>query len=109
MPYNKAKAQKDWELWKKAEEEKMRSLGVDETTIQKLREYDWNAFNSERCGKPLQPDRHSGGNYQQKKETNADSCAADKPGTGTLCKLSYYARTGSDNRPHKADAVYRKP
>lgn len=48
MPYNKAKAQKDWELWKKAEEEKMRSLGVDETTIQKLREYDWNAFNSER-------------------------------------------------------------
>ena len=48
MPYNKAKAQKDWELWKKAEEEKMRSLGVDETTIQKLREYDWNTLNSER-------------------------------------------------------------
>ena len=48
MAYSKAKAQKDWELWKKAEEEKMRSLGVDETTIQKLREYDWDAFNSER-------------------------------------------------------------
>ena len=48
MAYNKAKAQKDWELWKKAEEEKMRSLGVDETTIQTLREYDWDAFNSER-------------------------------------------------------------
>lgn len=48
MAYNKAKAQKDWELWKKAEEDKMRNLGVDETTIQKLREYDWNDFNSER-------------------------------------------------------------
>lgn len=48
MAYNKAKAQKDWELWKKAEEEKMRNLGVDETTIQKLHEYDWDDFNSER-------------------------------------------------------------
>lgn len=48
MAYNKAKAQKDWELWKKAEEDKMRNLGVDEITIQKLREYDWNDFNSER-------------------------------------------------------------
>lgn len=26
----------------------MRDLGVDEATIQKLREYDWNDFNSER-------------------------------------------------------------
>lgn len=48
MAYNKAKAQKDWELWKKSEEDKMRNLGVDEATIQKLREYDWNDFNSER-------------------------------------------------------------
>ena len=48
MAYNKAKAQKDWELWKQAEEDKMRNLGVDEITIQKLREYDWNDFNSER-------------------------------------------------------------
>lgn len=48
MAYNKAKAQKDWELWKKSEEEKMRNLGVDEAIIQKLREYDWNDFNSER-------------------------------------------------------------
>lgn len=48
MAYNKAKAQKDWELWKKAEEDKMRNLGVDEAIIQKLREYDWNDFNSER-------------------------------------------------------------
>mgnify|MGYP000022678928 FL=1 len=48
MAYNKAKSQKDWELWKKAEEDKMRDLGVDEATIQKLREYDWNDFNSER-------------------------------------------------------------
>ena len=48
MAYNKAKSKKDWELWKKAEEDKMRDLGVDEATIQKLREYDWNDFNSER-------------------------------------------------------------
>ncbi len=48
MAYNKDKSQKDWELWKKAEEDKMCDLGVDEATIQKLREYDWNDFNSER-------------------------------------------------------------
>ena len=48
MAYNKDKNKKDWELWKKAEEDKMRDLGVDEATIQKLREYDWNDFNSER-------------------------------------------------------------
>lgn len=45
----------------------------------------------------------------RKKKRMPTHVLADKPGTGTLCKLSYYARTGSDNRPHKADAVYRKP
>ena len=48
MAYNKAKEEKKWRLWKEAEENKLRSLGVDEDTIEKLRVYDWEVFNSDR-------------------------------------------------------------
>ena len=34
MAYNKAKEEKKWRLWKEAEENKLRSLGVDEDTIE---------------------------------------------------------------------------
>lgn len=48
MAYNKARAEKQWLEWKEAEERKLRELGVDEKTIQRLHTYDWAQFNKER-------------------------------------------------------------
>ena len=48
MAYNKAKEEYRWKQWKSEEEKILREQGVDEETIQKLREYDWNDFNAER-------------------------------------------------------------
>ncbi len=48
MAYNKARAEKQWLKWKEAEEKKLRELGVDEETIQRLHTYDWAEFNKER-------------------------------------------------------------
>ena len=48
MAYNKAKAEQEWLRWKEAEEKKLRELGVDEDTIQRLHTYDWTQFKSER-------------------------------------------------------------
>ena len=50
MAYNKkAKEEYRWNQWKSEEEEKiLREQGVEEETIQKLREYDWNDFKAER-------------------------------------------------------------
>lgn len=45
MAYNKAKAEKEWLRWKEVEEKKLRELGVDEETIQRLHTYDWAQFN----------------------------------------------------------------
>lgn len=47
MAYNKAKAEKEWLRWKEVEEKKLRELGVDEETIQRLHTYDWAQFNKE--------------------------------------------------------------
>lgn len=48
MAYNKAKVEREWLIWKEAEEKKLRELGVDEETIQRLHTYDWAQFNKER-------------------------------------------------------------
>lgn len=48
MAFNKAREEYRWKQWKAAEEKKMRELGVDESVIVALREYDWNVFNQER-------------------------------------------------------------
>lgn len=48
MGYKKAKAEQEWLRWKNQEEEKLRKLGVEEGTIQRLRDYDWAVFNEER-------------------------------------------------------------
>lgn len=48
MAYNKARAEKQWLEWKEAEERKLKELGVDEDTIQRLHTYDWAQFNKER-------------------------------------------------------------
>lgn len=48
MSFNYGREEKKWRLWKEAEEKKLRSLGVSEDTIEKLRTYDWAVFNSDR-------------------------------------------------------------
>ena len=48
MAYNKAREEKKWRLWKEAEEKQLRSLGVSENDIEKLRVHDWSLFNSDR-------------------------------------------------------------
>ena len=48
MAYNKARAEKEWLKWKNEEESKLRELGVDEDTIQRLHAYDWSVFKSDR-------------------------------------------------------------
>lgn len=48
MAYNKAKEERKWRMWKEAEENQMRKLGVSEDTIKQLRIHDWAIFNSER-------------------------------------------------------------
>ena len=48
MAYNKAREEKKWRLWKEAEEKQLRSLGVSESDIEKLRVQDWAIFNSDR-------------------------------------------------------------
>lgn len=48
MAYNKAREEQKWKNWKEREEEKLRELGMDETSIQALRESDWADFNSDR-------------------------------------------------------------
>lgn len=44
MAYNKAREEKKWRLWKEAEEKQLRSLGVSEKDIEKLRVHDWAIF-----------------------------------------------------------------
>lgn len=48
MAYNKAKEEYKWKQWKEEEEKILREQGIDEETIRKLREYDWNDFNADR-------------------------------------------------------------
>lgn len=48
MAYNKAREERKWRLWKEAEEKQLRSLGVSENDIEKLRVHDWAVFNSDR-------------------------------------------------------------
>ena len=48
MAYNKAREERKWRIWKEAEEKQLRSLGVNEDDIEKLRVHDWAIFNSDR-------------------------------------------------------------
>ena len=48
MTYNKAREEKKWRFWKEAEEKQLRSLGISENDIEKLRVHDWAIFNSDR-------------------------------------------------------------
>ena len=48
MSFNYGREERKWRLWKEAEENKLRSLGVDENTIEKIHNHDWEVFNSDR-------------------------------------------------------------
>ena len=45
MAYNKAREERKWRIWKEVEEKQLRSLGVNEDDIEKLRVHDWAIFN----------------------------------------------------------------
>lgn len=49
MAYNKAKEERKWKQWKEKEEALLRTMGMDEESIQKLRNSDWEEFKAERC------------------------------------------------------------
>ena len=48
MAYNHGKAERKWKLWKEKEEKILRDSGVAEDTIEAIRLYDRQAFNSDR-------------------------------------------------------------
>lgn len=48
MGYNKFIEEQKWLKWKEAEEKQLRNLGVDESIIKRLHEYDKEQFNQER-------------------------------------------------------------
>ena len=48
MAYNHGKEERKWRIWKEAEEKTMRDYGIDEDTIEKIRTYDREVFNSDR-------------------------------------------------------------
>ncbi len=48
MSFNYGREEKKWRLWKEAEEKQLRSLGVNEDTIEQLHTPDWAVFNSDR-------------------------------------------------------------
>ena len=48
MAYNHGKAERKWKVWKEKEEKILRDSGVTEDTIQAIRLYDRQAFNSDR-------------------------------------------------------------
>ena len=48
MAYNKSREENRWKQWKKKEEEELRKLGMDEKSIKKLYESDWEEFKSDR-------------------------------------------------------------
>ena len=48
MAYNNGREDRKWRIWKEAEEKQLRSLGVNEDDIEKLRVHDWEVFNSDR-------------------------------------------------------------
>lgn len=48
MAYNKAREERRWKQWKEQEEKTLRTLGMDEESIQELRNSDWKEFKAER-------------------------------------------------------------
>ena len=88
MAYNKAKEEYRWNQWKAEEEKILREQGVDEETIQKLREYDWEDFKAER----------------RFREDDGICTKGDQPSHGTAgadCLYKTAEVTGKDQKVHE--------
>lgn len=48
MTFNKGKEELKWKCWKDKEEKVLRKLGMEESSIEILRQMDWEDFNAER-------------------------------------------------------------
>ena len=48
MAYNHGKEERKWRIWKDTEEKVLRKCGTDESTIEQIRAYDREVFNSNR-------------------------------------------------------------
>ena len=48
MAYNHGKEERKWRIWKDTEEKVLRKCGTDESTIEQIRSYDREVFNSNR-------------------------------------------------------------
>ncbi|MEY8491706.1 sigma factor-like helix-turn-helix DNA-binding protein [Lachnospiraceae bacterium 29-91] len=48
MAFNKAREERKWKQWKEKEESLLRTLGMEEESIQELRRSDWEEFKAER-------------------------------------------------------------
>ena len=48
MTFNKAKEELKWKCWKDKEEKVLRKSGMEESSIEILRQMDWEDFNAER-------------------------------------------------------------
>ena len=106
MAYNHGKAEYKWKLWKEREEKILRDSGVTEDTIEAIRFYDRQAFNSDR--------RY----YERVQETEADKAktrAPEKRAVRTplkVCMLAFTVLTVFGNawttRAEIRTAPYRK-
>jgi hypothetical protein len=104
MSFNYGREEKKWRLWKEAEEKKLRDLGVDEDTIEKLYTYDWAVFNSDRryyrrlkevgtyledvAENTIQPEIRTVEDFWTALKTSS-SISSLLPWTGLLCRLLY--------------------
>lgn len=79
MAYNKAREEQKWKQWKEKEEEKLRACGMEEDSIQKLRDSDWEDFKAERIYQ-----NHRADYPEYPKWENAESVESDVTGINAL-------------------------
>ena len=88
MAYNKAREEHKWKQWKEQEEKTLRTLGMDEKSIQELRESDWKDFKAERCYQDQRICGRSGGSQDHRrlfpKDQDWESTVLDEQEINTI-------------------------
>lgn len=77
MAYNKAREEQKWKQWKEKEEEKLRACGMEEDSIQKLRDSDWKDFKAERIYQDHRADYPEYSQWENVKPAEPDIVKAD--------------------------------
>ena len=77
MAYNKAREEQKWKQWKEKEEEKLRACGMEEDSIQKLRDSDWKDFKAERIYQDHRADYPEYPQWENVKPAEPDIVKAD--------------------------------